>query len=50
MQLVHDLPQVAEGAVIREESDGFKIMLDLQKRERADIVAALEGILARLKK
>jgi hypothetical protein len=39
-----------EGAVIREESDGFKVMLDLQKRERADIVAALEGILARLKK
>jgi class 3 adenylate cyclase len=39
-----------EGAVIREESDGFKVLLDLQKRERADIVAALEGILARLKK
>jgi adenylate cyclase len=39
-----------EGAVIREESDGFKVLLDLQKRERADIVAALEGILAGLKK
>jgi class 3 adenylate cyclase len=39
-----------EGAVIREESDGFKVLLDLQKRERADIVAALEGIIARLKK
>jgi len=39
-----------EGAVIREESDGFKVMLDLQKRERADLVAVLEGILARLKK
>jgi adenylate cyclase len=39
-----------EGAVIREESDGFKVLLDLQKRERADVVAALEAILARLKK
>ena len=38
-----------EGTVIREESDGFKVLLDLQKRERAEIIASLEAILARLK-
>jgi hypothetical protein len=36
-------------AVIREESDGFKVLLDLQKRDRAEIVAALEAIVAQLK-
>jgi hypothetical protein len=39
----------AEGTVIREETDGFKVLLDLQKRDRAEVVAALEAILARLK-
>ena len=38
-----------EGAVIREESDDFKVLLDLQKRDRTEIVAALEAIIARLK-
>ncbi|HSD93262.1 MAG TPA: adenylate/guanylate cyclase domain-containing protein [Methyloceanibacter sp.] len=38
-----------EGSVIREESDGFKVLLDLQKRDRAEIVATLEAIIARLK-
>ena len=38
-----------EGAVIREESDGFKLLLDLQKHDRAAAVAALEAIVARLK-
>ena len=38
-----------EGSVIREESDGFKVLLDLQKRDRAEIVAALEAIVAQLK-
>jgi class 3 adenylate cyclase len=38
-----------EGAVIREEADGFKLLLDLQKRDKSEIVAALEAILARLK-
>jgi len=40
---------VAEGTVIREEADGFKVLLDLQKRDRAAAVAALEAIVARLK-
>ena len=38
-----------EGMVIREEADGFKFLLDLQKRDRAEAIAALESILARLK-
>ena len=38
-----------EGSVIREESDGFKVLLDLQKQDRAAAVAALEAIVARLK-
>lgn len=38
-----------EGTVIREEADGFKVLLDLQKHDRAEAVAALEAIVARLK-
>jgi adenylate cyclase len=38
-----------EGTVIREEADGFKFLLDLQKHERAEAIATLESILARLK-
>ncbi|MEZ5828990.1 MAG: adenylate/guanylate cyclase domain-containing protein [Hyphomicrobiales bacterium] len=41
---------VGEGSVIREEQDGFKVLLDLKKRDRAEAVAALEAIVARLKK
>ena len=37
------------GTVIREETDGFKLLLDLQKRDKTEIVAALEAIIARLK-
>jgi len=40
---------VGEGSVIREERDGFKVLLDLQKRDRAEAIAALEAIVARLK-
>ena len=39
----------SEGRVIREEADGFKVLLDLQKRDKSELVAALEGILARIK-
>jgi len=38
-----------EGAVIREDADGFKLLLDLHKLDRAEAVAALEAIVARLK-
>jgi adenylate cyclase len=37
------------GMVIREETDGFKFLLDLQKHERSEAIAALEAILARLR-
>ena len=40
---------VKEGAVIREEADGFKFLLDLKKRGKAEAVEALEAILTRLK-
>jgi adenylate cyclase len=40
---------VGEGSVIREEEDGFKLLLDLKKRDRAEAIAALEAIVARLK-
>jgi class 3 adenylate cyclase len=39
----------SEGTVIREEADGFKVLLDLQKRDRAEAIAALESIIAKLK-
>lgn len=41
---------VGEGSVIREEQDGFKLLLDLQKRDRAEAIEALQAIVARLKK
>ena len=38
-----------EGAVIREERDGFKLLLNLAKQDRAEAIRTLEAILARLK-
>ena len=35
--------------VIREEQDGFKFHLNLQKRDKAEAISILEGILSRLK-
>ena len=35
--------------IIREEQDGFKFMLDLQKHGKQEAIDALEAILARLK-
>jgi adenylate cyclase len=40
---------VGEGSVIREEQDGFKLLLDLKKHDRAEAIAALQSIVARLK-
>jgi class 3 adenylate cyclase len=37
------------GAVIREEHEGFKFHLNLQKRDKAEAILILEGILSRLK-
>jgi hypothetical protein len=37
------LYDASAGTVIREETDGFKLLLDLQKRDKTEIVAALLG-------
>jgi adenylate cyclase len=37
------------GTVIREEHEGFKFHLNLQKRNKAEAISILEGILSRLK-
>ena len=37
------------GSVIREEHEGFKFHLNLQKRDKEDAIRILEGILSRLK-
>jgi len=37
------------GKAIREEQDGLRILLDLQKLDEATAVTTLEGILSRLK-
>jgi class 3 adenylate cyclase len=38
-----------EGSVIREERDGFKLLLNLEKQNKAEAIERLEAILARLK-
>jgi adenylate cyclase len=40
---------VREGQVIREEQEGFKFMLDLQKRDKQEAITTLEAILSRLR-
>jgi adenylate cyclase len=38
-----------EGTVIREEHEGFKLLLNLEKQNKAEAIERLEAILARLK-
>ncbi len=38
-----------EGTVIREERDGFKLLLNLEKQDKAEAIERLEAVLARLK-
>jgi adenylate cyclase len=40
---------VGQGKAIREEQDGMRVLLDLQKLDKASAVKALENILSRLK-
>jgi class 3 adenylate cyclase len=40
---------VREGQVISEEQEGFKFMIDLQKRDKQEAITTLEAILARLR-
>jgi len=39
-----------EGLVIREEQDGFRFLLDLQKHDKAAAIGKVEELLTRLKK
>jgi adenylate cyclase len=45
--IYHDL--VEQGIVIREERDGFRFLLDLQKHDKAGAIKTLETILSRLR-
>jgi hypothetical protein len=38
-----------DGRIIREERDGFRLLIDLTKGDQAGAVAAVENALARLK-
>jgi adenylate cyclase len=40
---------VEQGKIIREEQEGLRILLDLQKRDKASAIQALERILSQLK-
>ena len=40
---------IERGMAIREEQDGFKVVVDLHKLGKADAVRALESIVSRLK-
>jgi hypothetical protein len=40
---------VREGQIIREEQEGFKFILDLEKHDRQKAIGTLEAILARLR-
>ncbi len=38
-----------EGRIIREERDGFRLLVNLSKGDQAAAIAAVENVLARLK-
>ena len=40
---------VAEGRAIREEQDGLRLLIDLQKLDKEKVMKALESVLMRLK-
>jgi hypothetical protein len=40
---------VVQGKAIREERDGLRVLVDLQKLDKASAAKALENILSRLK-
>ena len=39
-----------DGRIIREERDGFRLLVDLSKGDQAGTIAAVENVLARLKR
>jgi len=40
---------VREGKVIREEREGFKLLLDLEKHDKQKVISTLEAVVARLR-
>ena len=40
---------VTEGNVIREEEDGLRILLDLQRQDKAQVIRKMEAVLSRLR-
>jgi adenylate cyclase len=38
-----------DGRIIREERDGFRLLVDLTKGDQASAIEAVENVLARLK-
>ena len=38
-----------DGRIIREERDGFRLLVDLTRGDQAGAIAAVENVLARLK-
>ena len=40
---------VSEGSVIREEDDGLRILLDLQRQDKARAIRKMENVLSRLR-
>ncbi len=38
-----------QGRVIRKEEEGIRILVDLEKRDRADAIQAIEDVLSQLK-
>jgi PAS domain S-box-containing protein len=40
---------IAEGKIIRAEQDGLRLLIDLDKQDKADTIKAIEEVLAKLK-
>ena len=40
---------VEQGKIIRKEEEGIRILVDLDKRDRADAIQAIEDVLSQLK-
>ena len=38
-----------DGRIIREEHEGFRLVIDLSKGDQSEAIAAVENILTRLK-
>ncbi len=39
-----------QGKIIRKEEEGIRILVDLEKRDRADAIQAIEDVLSQLER